>query len=89
MDARDKPGHDDLRRMFKCDCPACGEGRREGVSAMGQSPRGESPLPRLRRDLSRKRERFAERAVHPLRRHSLTPPARHHRRRCRAVRRAG
>ncbi|QOZ06378.1 hypothetical protein XH96_01760 [Bradyrhizobium sp. CCBAU 51765] len=34
-----------------------GEGWGEGVSATGQSPRGKSPHPRLRRDLSRKRER--------------------------------
>ncbi|MDD1530752.1 hypothetical protein C7U92_26015 [Bradyrhizobium sp. WBOS7] len=37
--------------------PLAGEGWGEGVSATGQSPRGESPHPRLRRDLSRKRER--------------------------------
>ncbi|MDD1537683.1 hypothetical protein C7U89_30240 [Bradyrhizobium sp. WBOS4] len=37
--------------------PQAGEGWGEGVSAKGQSPRGESPLPRLRRNLSRKRER--------------------------------
>ncbi|MDD1530585.1 hypothetical protein C7U92_25155 [Bradyrhizobium sp. WBOS7] len=38
--------------------PLAGEGRGEGVSAAGQSPRGESPLPALRADLSRKRERL-------------------------------
>ncbi|MDD1529538.1 hypothetical protein C7U92_20985 [Bradyrhizobium sp. WBOS7] len=37
--------------------PQAGEGWGEGVAAMGQSPRGESPHPRLRRDLSRQRER--------------------------------
>ena len=37
--------------------PLAGEGRGEGVSATGQSPRGESPHPALRADLSRKRER--------------------------------
>ncbi|RZI38807.1 hypothetical protein EGT07_32285 [Herbaspirillum sp. HC18] len=41
-----------------CDCPAlAGEGWGEDVSTTGQSLRGESPHPRLRRDLSRKRER--------------------------------
>src|SRR6202011_578985 len=38
--------------------PLAGEGWGEGVTAMGQSPRGEIPHPRLRRDLSRKRERL-------------------------------
>ncbi len=38
--------------------PLAGEGWGEGASATGQPPRGESPHPRLRRDLSRKRERF-------------------------------
>ncbi|QOZ10751.1 hypothetical protein XH96_26895 [Bradyrhizobium sp. CCBAU 51765] len=42
-------------------CPLAGEGWGEGVSAMGQSPRGESPHPRLRRDLSRKRARCPSR----------------------------
>ncbi|QOZ06396.1 hypothetical protein XH96_01855 [Bradyrhizobium sp. CCBAU 51765] len=37
--------------------PLAGEGWGEGVSATGQSPRRESPHPRLWRDLSRKRER--------------------------------
>ncbi|MGY4499727.1 putative oxygen-independent coproporphyrinogen III oxidase [Bradyrhizobium sp. GM24.11] len=37
--------------------PLAGEGWGEGVSAKGQSPRGESPHPALRADLSRKRER--------------------------------
>ncbi|RZM91318.1 hypothetical protein CWO91_41425, partial [Bradyrhizobium genosp. SA-3] len=35
--------------------PLAGEGWGEGVSAMGQSPRGESPHPALRADLSRER----------------------------------
>ncbi|PSO19549.1 hypothetical protein C7G42_10580 [Bradyrhizobium sp. MOS003] len=43
--------------------PLAGEGWGEGVSATGQSPRGESPHPRLRRDLSRKRERCATAAA--------------------------
>ncbi|RXG92475.1 hypothetical protein EAS62_21805 [Bradyrhizobium zhanjiangense] len=38
--------------------PLAGEGWGEGVSKTGQSPSGESPHPRLRRDLSRKRERL-------------------------------
>ena len=38
--------------------PLAGEGWREGISASGQSPRGESPHPALRADLSRKRERL-------------------------------
>ncbi|RXH01978.1 hypothetical protein EAS61_05965 [Bradyrhizobium zhanjiangense] len=37
--------------------PLAGEGWGEGVSAMGQSPRGDSPHPALCADLSRKRER--------------------------------
>ncbi|RXG91417.1 hypothetical protein EAS61_24950 [Bradyrhizobium zhanjiangense] len=40
--------------------PLAGEGRGEGASATGQSPRGENPHPRLRRDLSRKRETFTD-----------------------------
>jgi hypothetical protein len=35
-----------------------GEGWGEGISASGQSPRGENPHPALRADLSRKRERL-------------------------------
>ncbi|RXH00574.1 hypothetical protein EAS61_09320 [Bradyrhizobium zhanjiangense] len=38
----------------------------EGVSKTGQSPSGESPHPRLRRDLSRKRERFSSLRPHAL-----------------------
>ena len=38
--------------------PLAGEGWGEGISASGQSPRGESPHPALRADLSRKRERL-------------------------------
>ncbi|QOZ47526.1 hypothetical protein XH89_31590 [Bradyrhizobium sp. CCBAU 53340] len=38
--------------------PLAGEGWGEGISAKGQSPRGENPHPALRADLSRKRERF-------------------------------
>ncbi|PJG57289.1 hypothetical protein CVM73_01890 [Bradyrhizobium forestalis] len=45
--------------------PLAGEGWGEGVSAMGQSPSGESPHPRLRRDLSRKRERCSSRGIDP------------------------
>ncbi|PSO15923.1 hypothetical protein C7G42_24575 [Bradyrhizobium sp. MOS003] len=45
--------------------PLVGESWGEGVSATGQSPKGESHHPRLRRDLSRKRERLSK----------LSPPA--------------
>ncbi|RXG95684.1 hypothetical protein EAS62_13265 [Bradyrhizobium zhanjiangense] len=38
--------------------PLAGEGWGEGVSTTGQSPRGKSPHPALRADLSRKRERL-------------------------------
>ncbi|QOZ11356.1 hypothetical protein XH96_30420 [Bradyrhizobium sp. CCBAU 51765] len=38
--------------------PLAGEGWGEGVSTTGQSPRGKNPLPALRADLSRKRERL-------------------------------
>ncbi|RXG99877.1 hypothetical protein EAS62_01440 [Bradyrhizobium zhanjiangense] len=38
--------------------PPCGGGLGRGVSPQWDSPRGESPYPRLRRDLSRKRERL-------------------------------
>ncbi|MDD1537530.1 hypothetical protein C7U89_29130 [Bradyrhizobium sp. WBOS4] len=38
--------------------PLAGEGWGEGVSASGQPPRGESPLPALRADLYRKREKL-------------------------------
>nr|AWM03911.1 hypothetical protein CIT40_30380 [Bradyrhizobium amphicarpaeae] len=41
--------------------PLAGEGWGEGVSATGHSPRGESPHPTLRADLSRKRERCTTR----------------------------
>src|ERR1700754_2514299 len=39
--------------------PLAGEGWGEGVSALGQPPRGKNPHPRLRRDLSRKRARWS------------------------------
>ncbi|MEH2683777.1 hypothetical protein DXU04_01450 [Bradyrhizobium diazoefficiens] len=40
--------------------PLAGEGWGEGLTATGQSSRGESPHPPLRGDLSRKRERSRE-----------------------------
>nr|QDF36435.1 hypothetical protein FJN17_02030 [Bradyrhizobium symbiodeficiens] len=38
--------------------PLAGEGWGEGVSTTGPPPRGESPHPALRADLSRRRERL-------------------------------
>nr|AWM10480.1 hypothetical protein CIT39_31250 [Bradyrhizobium symbiodeficiens]QDF41099.1 hypothetical protein FJN17_27925 [Bradyrhizobium symbiodeficiens] len=38
--------------------PLAGEGWGEGASTLGQPPRGESPHPALRADLSRERERL-------------------------------
>nr|AWM09467.1 hypothetical protein CIT39_25515 [Bradyrhizobium symbiodeficiens]QDF40062.1 hypothetical protein FJN17_22230 [Bradyrhizobium symbiodeficiens] len=46
--------------MLSSPSPLAGEGWDEGVSTIENPPRGESPHPALRADLSRKRERCTE-----------------------------